>query len=379
MNYERGLEQLKNALSADDAEARVTFATLEARLRENLDDERTYGSNETIRSERNRIVQELNRLALRHLGVSFNDLCLPAELPAPRRPPAPADKPWRGGTEITVRGTVYLLHNPVDEIQSPDRSFVRRRAKAWQPETDRLVWVKQVLVRRTTPAATQARDALSHEGRLLARLEHQPDFPRLFELDTSDEAVTIVYAFTPGPTLAQAFGPLGRPLDAGRAYRLLRSVHSLCTMLGVLHREGLSHRHLTPEDIVLLKGRRDHAVLRDLGLAAQPRTPDEGPTLYRAPEQTRMDASLTLPGSHTDVYQLGAVLYHFLSGRPPTSFLAKIEPPSTWNRSLPPELDDALLRALAEDPGDRWPTIRGLRDALDRAAARLRGQLRGNP
>jgi len=43
MNYECGLEQLETVLSTSDTEAQVTFVTLEARLRENLDDERTYG------------------------------------------------------------------------------------------------------------------------------------------------------------------------------------------------------------------------------------------------------------------------------------------------------------------------------------------------
>lgn len=353
MNYERGLEQLRSALSNGDAEAQITFATLEARLQSVLSDERLHGPTETTRSERSRIMHELNRLALQHLGESFTDLCLPFEPPPPRRAPAPADKPWRGGAEITVRDRVYVLHDPVYEIQAPDRSFVRRRAKAWQPEANRLVWLKQVRVLHATQAATQARDALGREGRLLARFEHNADFPRLFDLDTSDEAVTIAYAFTPGPTLARTFGPLDKPLDTARAYSLLRSMRPLCGMLAVLHRENLSHRHLTPEDIVLLEGWRDHAVLRDLGLAAEPRTPDEGPALYRAPEQAQ--ATLTVPGPHTDIYQLGAVLYHLLTGRPPTSFLAEVEPPSSWNRWLPSELDDALLRALAEDPADREP------------------------
>jgi hypothetical protein len=377
-SFERGLQVMKDALRGGDSEAFLEFSTLESRLLANIRDERLYGSTETVRSERARIVQELNRLALSQLQSNFNDLCLPAEPLAPRRPPAPADQSWRGGAEITVRGQVYVLHDPVDEAWAPDRSFVRRRAKAWQPQADRLTWLKQVRVQRATPAAVQARDALDYEGRLLARFERQPDFPHLLELEKNDEVVTIVYAFTPGPTLAQAFGPLGKPLEAGRVYRLLRSVRPLCAMLAALHREGVFHRHLTPEDVVLLEGRRDHAALQDLGLASQPRTPDEGPAFYRAPEQARMNA-LILPGSHTDVYQLGAVLYHFLAGRAPASLLAGIESPSAWNPSLPAELDAALLRALAATPGDRWPSADAFCAALTQAADRLRSRLRGNP
>jgi hypothetical protein len=48
---------------------------LESRLSDNLKDERLYGSTETIRAERARIVGELNRLALDQVGQSFNALC----------------------------------------------------------------------------------------------------------------------------------------------------------------------------------------------------------------------------------------------------------------------------------------------------------------
>jgi len=264
----------------------------------------------------------------------------------------------------------------VEETYAPDRSFVLRRAKAWQEEADRLVWLKETRLFRTTPAAIQARDSLRYEGRLLAQFKRQPDFPSLLDIEEGDEAVAIVFSFSSGPALEQAFGPLNQPMDAGQAYRLLRSLHPLCRMLRTLHRQDLAHRYLTPETIILLEERRNHAVLRDLGLAAQPRTSDEGPPLYRAPEQTR-ERGLSLPGPHTDIYQLGAVLYHLLTGRTPTSFLSEIEPPSIWNRSFPVELDRALIRARAKSPGDRWSTLQDFCLALDRAAELLVSQLRG--
>jgi hypothetical protein len=74
MDYERGLTELKDHLQGD---ARREFNVHEARLRENLDRERRYGSTETTRAERAAILDALNRLALAHLNVSFNDLCQP--------------------------------------------------------------------------------------------------------------------------------------------------------------------------------------------------------------------------------------------------------------------------------------------------------------
>ncbi len=72
MNYERGLRVMKSRLPQ---KAREEFLVLEARLQENLQSERLYGSTETSRAERARIVDALNRLALKHLATTFNDLC----------------------------------------------------------------------------------------------------------------------------------------------------------------------------------------------------------------------------------------------------------------------------------------------------------------
>lgn len=76
MNYERGLEQLKQR--AKDTDWFREFALYEARLRENLSAERRYGTTEQVRADRARIVDQLNRLSLMHLHSSFVDLCLGA-------------------------------------------------------------------------------------------------------------------------------------------------------------------------------------------------------------------------------------------------------------------------------------------------------------
>jgi hypothetical protein len=74
MDYERGLDALGAQL--EQTNRYLEFTTLEARLHENLRDERLYGTSETSRSERARIINSLNRLALKVLGLSFNDLAL---------------------------------------------------------------------------------------------------------------------------------------------------------------------------------------------------------------------------------------------------------------------------------------------------------------
>jgi hypothetical protein len=74
-DLERGLAALGQLLAHADADTRLSLSVLESRLLDNLKDERLYGSTETIRAERARIVGELNRLALDQVGQSFNALC----------------------------------------------------------------------------------------------------------------------------------------------------------------------------------------------------------------------------------------------------------------------------------------------------------------
>jgi hypothetical protein len=74
MEYERGLDALRSQL--EQTNRYLEFTTLEARLHENLRDERLFGPTETTRSDRARVITGVNRLALEVLGMSFNDLAL---------------------------------------------------------------------------------------------------------------------------------------------------------------------------------------------------------------------------------------------------------------------------------------------------------------
>jgi hypothetical protein len=80
-DYERALEWLRR--QAEETDRALDFLTLEARFRQNLDDEQLYGSTETRRAERAQIIEGLNRLGRDTLGISFNDLAL-GRLPSAR-------------------------------------------------------------------------------------------------------------------------------------------------------------------------------------------------------------------------------------------------------------------------------------------------------
>jgi hypothetical protein len=75
-SLKHGMDALKAVFKqGDNSDAYLAFTTLESRLLSNLKDERIFGTTEEVRSERARIVLELNRLALDHAGCSFNELC----------------------------------------------------------------------------------------------------------------------------------------------------------------------------------------------------------------------------------------------------------------------------------------------------------------
>ena len=75
MNLEHGLNALKMRLEDGDPDVYLRFMTFESRLLENIQEERDFGIGESLRNDRARIMRELNRLALTHCKVSFNDLC----------------------------------------------------------------------------------------------------------------------------------------------------------------------------------------------------------------------------------------------------------------------------------------------------------------
>ena len=99
MDYERGLDALKQL--AEGADWHQDFTVQEAPLLENLRDERRYGPSEQTRRDRTRLVDRLNALALDHLGISFNDLCM-GKPPPPRlsSPEAERNRDWDWDTEV---------------------------------------------------------------------------------------------------------------------------------------------------------------------------------------------------------------------------------------------------------------------------------------
>jgi hypothetical protein len=266
-------------------------------------------------------------------------------------PEAPPGSPWRGGDTRRFGADRYLIHDEPSGWRSPDHAWMWQEGTADQiePRPGR-VWLRQVRVLRDLPAADGWRAALRAQARLLASLEGIADVPRLLDVHEEADTTTVVTAQPAGPAWRERYGPRGAPLDRIVAATALAAAVPLCTTLAELHRRGHSHRALTP-DTILVVDRSRRAVLRDIGLAALPPAAGEGPAAYRAPEQAHPLGRGAVPGARTDVYQIAGILYHTMTGHPPTG--ASSAPVRATNPDVPQRLDELLRMALDADPRRR--------------------------
>lgn len=369
LDYLRGLQRLREFLPQNDVSAREEFFLLETRLRRNLADRQRFGRDDTNDVQFARIVDTLDAFLNERLRLSvhFIDICKSNGaddktldevdsgplLSAPRRQLTP----WQEGDSISVQGQDYWIDGPVQKQWFNHEHVLYQRAPGRHRQTGQKVWLKQCQSPHSPESAGTLKRDLEKEGRLLLKLQQagQRDFPRWLGSENTQQSAALVYERLTGRSLAAAFGALPKPLDRQATRRLLAGRHTLMQMLHALHtRMHCSHRLLTPETLLLQAG-SNKILLLDVGLAARTVQPGEGPQDYQAPEQRR---GLPAPDRATDIYQLGALFYHLLTGH----YITDAE--TVQESSLLPELATILRRATAPNPRDRWPDVYAFSQAL---------------
>ncbi|HLN33544.1 MAG TPA: protein kinase [Gemmataceae bacterium] len=231
-------------------------------------------------------------------------------------------------------------------------------------------------------------DALARfrtEVEIVSRLDHA-NVVRAFDVIQKRSQLYLVLEFVDGCDLGKLVGQLG-PLPIAEAVGyIVQAAHGL----GYAHRCGIVHRDVKPANLLLA---RDGIVkLADLGLARalisepDPECSGKGTCLgtpeFMAPEQAENAAAVD---ARSDIYSLGATLYHLLTGELPVkggSYLHKLQhlltvparPLAEARADVPPELAAAVDRMRARSPADRPASAEEVLTLLDPYARDTRKQ-----
>lgn len=221
------------------------------------------------------------------------------------------------------------------------------------------------------------RSRFKQEARVMASLDHE-NIVKVYDISQEGEVPFIVAEYVEGQDVGSVLreapeGRLGERFTRGVAGQLLEA-------LDYAHRRGVVHRDIKPSNILLT--REGTVKVADFGIARlveeeEAGEPGEiiGSARYMSPEQLRGDE--TTPRS--DLYSVGIILYHFLTGRPPfsgdTRSVARQQvhkdPPSPGmlNKEITPALEAVILKALAKNPEDRYPSASAMLEDLRRSAS----------
>jgi hypothetical protein len=234
------------------------------------------------------------------------------------------------------------------------------------------VALKQALAR-----SAAGRDAFIHEAQLLAGLRH-PGLPVVTDYFVDHDFQFLVMQFIPGDDFATT---LRNRKKCFPLHEVLHWARLLLDVLAYLHGQQppIVHRDVKPGNIKLTEA--GEVVLLDFGLAKGRSVKDADETLsgsvagytprYAALEQ--IEGAGTDPRS--DLYALGATLYHLLTGVAPPTAVERaraartglrdpLQSPDALNPQIPPDVARAVVRAMALDPAGRFASAADMRKAL---------------
>jgi serine/threonine-protein kinase len=239
---------------------------------------------------------------------------------------------------------------------------------------------RDVAIKLLAPHLAQdprARERFKREARMAAGLSAHPNAVTIYDVGEYDGRSFIVMEALPGGSLADCLRAAGRVPHE----RALEWLGQAARALDAAHARGLIHRDVKPGNMLFDEHRR--LLLADFGIARLAYDPTLtttgeilGTAAYISPEQA--DGRSATPAS--DLYSLAVVAYELLTGTRPfraEHFAATArqhidqppDPPSLRERSLPDAVDEVLLRGLAKEPSERWPSATAMVEALRSALA----------
>lgn len=238
--------------------------------------------------------------------------------------------------------------------------------------------VKAVRIDPTIEPAliTELQHQFSREASVLARLDH-PNLPKVSDYFTEDGLDYLVMDYVSGKNLKELMDEARRSGRFLTEMEVMTWARQLCDALEYMHTQDppVLHRDIKPSNIKLAPSGLIKLV--DFGLVkllakdtAQTVTvlQGRGTAAYTPLEQYGEDDSHT--DTRSDVYSLGATLYHLLTNQPPADarqrFLSPeaLQPPRQLNPAVSETVERAVLAAIAMHPDDRPSGMAELRDML---------------
>ncbi len=230
---------------------------------------------------------------------------------------------------------------------------------------NRPVAIKEMSSTGLPPARLQeAGAAFEHEAHLLADLLH-PNLPRIYDHFSENDRSYLVMDFIEGQTLEEHLEQIGGgplPVD-----QVVKWAEQLCDVLNYLHthQPPIVFRDLKPANVMISES--GHIFLIDFGIARifKPGklhdTVALGSPGYAAPEQYGKAQSTP----RSDIYSLGALLHHLLTGIDPSEQPFFFRPASQVNPAVDPSLDALLQQMLAMDAERRPASALEVLNALE--------------
>ena len=214
------------------------------------------------------------------------------------------------------------------------------------------------------------------EASLAGEMSH-PHIATIYDAGSEDAGSYLVMEYVNGGTLEQHVAPdTLLPVKA-----VIEIAFKCCKALDYAQQRGIIHRDIKPANILLADD--SEIKITDFGAALNASRDTThisgiGSPAYMSPEQLH-EATLT---HHTDMFSLGVVIYQLLTGHLPFDATTGVgmmnqilnsepAPPSAHRPGIPPGIDDAVLKALRKDPGQRYATWEDFAQTL----ARLFGKL----
>ena len=281
------------------------------------------------------------------------------ESPSPEGPEYAPTNVSKGGFVPPTAESLKELFPHLEILETLGHGGMGAVYKANQTKLDRIVALK--IIRPESADDPAFAERFNREAKTLARLNHPNivgvyDFGEVEYVDHAGTEGTLYYflmEFVDGANLRQL-------IHAGetKPTQALAIVPQICEALQYAHDNGVVHRDIKPDNILLDKSGR--VKIADFGLAKLGSEASEftltathqilGTVRYMAPEQLAQSNTVD---HRADIYSLGVVFYEMLTGEIP---VGAFDPPSQREPTVDGRLDEVVMRALASDPARRYQT-----------------------